>query len=221
MGYWIRVAAGLAVVLGAGLVHGDWTNRWRLSDELAETARRLDSLPMTIGDWTGTSGQLSEEELRVAGAKGYLLRLYRNVKTGENLSVMLLCGPPGNIVNHTPDVCYPGRGYVLEKPRPFRTAAEDASGGADFLTAMANRSGNEPSTLRIFWSWNAGGGWRTPDAPFWTFATAPVLCKLYVVRETRGEVIAPEDDPGRKFLGELIPAIDRAVFSAADSAETG
>jgi len=219
MGNWIRVAAAVALVLGAGLVHGEWTNRWRLSDDLAETARRMETLPMTLGDWTGTSSHLSENELRVAGATGSLLRRYRNIKTGAEASVMILCGPPGNIVNHTPEVCYPGQGYSLNAPEPFRMFAGEASGEAEFLTALASRSGSAPSVLRIFWSWNDAKGWRTPDAPFWTFAAAPVLCKLYVVRETGGAPVAPEDDPSRQLLAELLPALDRAVFAADDAGE--
>jgi len=213
MGNWIRVATGLALVLGAGLVHGEWTDRWRLTDDLTEMARRLESLPMTIGDWTGTSGQISAADMRTAGATGSVLRRYRNVKTGEEASVMMLCGPPGNIVNHTPDICYPSQGYALGEPAVFRTPADATSGEAEFLTAIANRSGSAPSVLRIFWSWNDAKGWRTPNAPFWTFAAAPVLCKLYVVRETGGETVAPENDPAREFLAVLLPAIDRAVFS--------
>lgn len=217
MGNWIRVAAGLALVLGAGLVHGEWTNRWRLAGELTETARRLESLPMTIGDWVGTSGQIPEDHLRIAGATGSLLRRYRNVRSGEEASVMILCGPPGNIVNHTPDVCYPGQGYALDAPRPFQLAAETAAGAAEFLTAIATRAGSAPSSLRIFWTWNDAKGWRAPNAPFWTFAAAPVLCKLYVVRETGGATVAPDDDPAGEFLAELIPAINRAVFPTADA----
>lgn len=220
MGNWIRVAAAVSLVLGAGLVHGEWTNRWRLSDDLAETARRMETLPMTLGDWTATSLQFSEKELRVAGATGSLLRRYRNAKTGAEASVMVLCGPPGNIVNHTPDVCYPSQGYSLGASRSFRMTSEAAAAEAEFLTAIAERSGSAPSALRIFWSWNDAKGWRTPDAPFWTFAAAPVLCKLYVVRETGGATVAPEDDPIRELLAELLPALDRAVFSA-DDAEAG
>lgn len=214
MGNWIRVAAAVALVLGAGLVHGEWTSRWRLSDDLTEMARRLESLPMTIGDWTGTSGQLSEAEVRTAGATGSLLRRYQNIKTGADASIMILCGPPGNIVNHTPDICYPGQGYSLGEAHLFRMSAGDAPKEAEFLTAIAARSGIAPSTLRIFWSWNDAKGWRTPNAPFWTFAAAPVLCKLYVVRETGGAKSAPEDDPLKPFLAELLPAIDRALFTA-------
>ncbi len=219
MGNWIRIAAAVALVLGAGLVHGEWTNRWRLADDLVETARRLESLPMTLGDWTGTPGRLSENELRVAGATGSLLRRYRNVETGAEATVMILSGPPGNIVNHTPDVCYPGQGYSLGEPQLFRMSGEGAAGGAEFLTAIANRSGSEPSVLRIFWSWNDTKGWRTPNAPFWTFAAAPVLCKLYVVREIGEAVVAPEDDPIQDLLAELIPAADRAVFAGDGSAK--
>lgn len=209
----IRIAAAVALVIGAGLVHGSWTNRWRLSSQLSETALRLESLPMKIGDWAGIPTPIPESEKKIAGAIGCLTRQYTNSKTGDAVSVMLICGLPGNIVNHTPDVCYTGNGYSLESPGAFQTSFGDPPKSAEFLTSIATRRGSAPSTLRIFWSWNDSNGWRTPEAPYRTFAAAPALYKLYVVRETAGETISAEDDPSQNLLASLLLAIDHVVFS--------
>ena len=36
---------GVALLLGAGIVHGLWTDRWRPSQELADAAAALSQLP--------------------------------------------------------------------------------------------------------------------------------------------------------------------------------
>src|SRR5438552_7452602 len=110
----IRIAAALVLIVGAGLVHGSWTNRWRPSSALTAMAARVESVPMTMGDWTATSSQMPPAELAMTGAVGYFSRSYKNPKRGMAVTVLLLCGLPGNISTHTPDVCYPGAGYALD-----------------------------------------------------------------------------------------------------------
>ena len=41
----------------------------------------------------------------------------------------------------------------------------------------------------------------------------PALCKLYVIRETAGAAVDPEDDPCNDFLNVFLPELDRLVFS--------
>jgi len=44
-------------------------------------------------------------------------------------------------------------------------------------------------------------------------AAAPALCKVYVIRETSGRVVAPEEDPCNDFLTLFLPEFDRIVSS--------
>ena len=46
-------------------------------------------------------------------------------------------------------------------------------------------------------------------------ASAPALCKLYVIREATGAAVDPQNDPCYDFLTLLLPEIDRCVFSGA------
>ncbi len=46
----ICTVAALALIVGAGLLHGAWTNRWRTAPALAELAARLESVPAVLGD---------------------------------------------------------------------------------------------------------------------------------------------------------------------------
>ena len=67
--------------------------------------------------------------------------------------------------------------------------------------------------MRIFWGWNAATGWSAADDVRWKFAAASTLCKLYVVRETAGAVIDPNNDPCNDFMSVFLPELDRRVFA--------
>jgi Protein of unknown function (DUF3485) len=209
----IRVSTALVLVVGAGLVHGAWTNRWRPSPELNALISRFDSVPSVIGDWQGKDFEVAPRERAMAGAVACLSRRYSNPSRGISVSVLLLGGLPGNISVHTPDICYPGAGYTLNTPASFDYRAGPDKTLAGFRTALATRGGASPSILRIFWSWNASNGWVAPDEPRWKFASEPALCKLYVVRETGGAVVDPGSDPCNDFLSVFLPELDRLVFS--------
>jgi hypothetical protein len=201
----------LVLIVGTGLVHGGWTNRWRPAPALAELAARLDSVPMVLGEWTATSGAISPGELAMAGAVGHLARQYTNPTKGLTVSVLLLSGLPGNISTHTPDVCYPGAGYTLGESEKFVQQYGDPERTAEFQTAVASRTGTKPSTLRLYWAWHATSGWSAPGNARWAFAAEPMLSKLYVVRETGGIAVEPKADPCAQVMSLLLPELDRVM----------
>jgi Protein of unknown function (DUF3485) len=213
----IRISSALVLILGAGLVHGAWTNRWRPSPALAALGGRFESVPMVIGDWQGTAFELGAEERAVAGAAACLSRRYSNPVRGVSVSVLLFGGLPGSVSVHTPDVCYPGAGFTLDSPTVLERRDGPDGHRAEFRTALATRGGTTPSVLRILWAWNASQGWSAPENPRWEFSNAPALCKLYVVRETAGAVVDPAADPCSDFLNVFLPELDRLVFSAPET----
>ncbi len=184
---------------------------------LAAMAARFDSVPMVIGDWEAKSYELDARERTQAGASACLGRVYRNPASGVAVTVLLLGGLPGDITTHTPDACYPGAGYTLDSPSNYdRPYGGDGRDLARFRTAVARRGGSRPSVLRIFWSWNASKGWAAPEDARWRLAHEPALCKLYLVRETAGDVVDPGGEPCNEFLDVFLPELDRFVFSAPD-----
>jgi hypothetical protein len=208
-----RILAAAILIIGAGLVHGSWTNRWRPSRALANQAARLDAIPTVIGDWTGTPFAVPAPDLAMAGAVNYMARRYTNPRRDVTLTVLMLCGLPGDISLHTPEACYPGAGFTLGDTAVFTRTYGSPEHRAEFRTAVATRAGTNPAMLRIFWGWNASKGWLAPQDARWTFASEPALCKLYVVRETAGSIPDPSDDACNQFLTLLLPALDRSVFS--------
>ncbi len=210
----IRVTTAVILIVGAGLVHGAWTNRWGPPPALAALAARFESVPMAIGDWKASAFELGARERAMAGASACLARVYTNENRGVSVSVLLLGGLPGDISLHTPDICYPGAGYNLETPSPYDYQyMGDERRHAGFQFAKATRGGTNPSNLQILWTWNDSTSWSAPDDPRWIFGTVPALCKLYVIRETKGAAsVDPKNDPVNDFLAVFLPELDRHVF---------
>jgi hypothetical protein len=206
----ILVAAALIILAGTGWVHGRWTNRWRPTPELAKIAGQLQSLPETIGDWRlELTREIPPRELAMTGAVGNVSRVYTNNAKGQSVSILVLTGLPGDISTHTPDVCYPGAGYVLGAAEDYTRSYGDHKAG--FRTATASKGGASPSFLRIFWAWRGSKGWSAPESARWAFAAEPLLTKLYVVRDTRGAISDPREDPCNDFIPPLLAELDRIL----------
>lgn len=215
MCYFLRIIAAGALIVGAGLAHGSWTGRWGASPQMAALAARFESVPMTIADWTARPFEIGPAERKMAGAEACLSRVYTNPGRGVSVSVLLLGGLPGKVSTHTPEICYAGAGYDLATPSAFDRRYGGDGRRAGFRTALAERGGADPSSLRIIWGWHASTGWAAPEEPRWQFASESTLCKLYVVRETGGAKGGPDRDPCNDFLEVLLPVLDRTVFAVS------
>src|SRR5260370_40723389 len=133
---------------------------------------------MNIGGWDGKDLETRRTPAD-EGLAGILQRRYVNRKTGQAVTVLLVCGPFGPASIHTPDVCYGASGFTVGAKH--RVEVEGAKG--EFWTADAARQRvTEEGRVRLFWAWSAGSGWAAPDNPRRTFAGPPVLHKLYVLR---------------------------------------
>jgi hypothetical protein len=195
------------LVIGTGIVHGFWSDRWAPAVEPQEAADRYAAIPMTVGEWEGKDFDKPAEN--VPGVVGSLQRRFTHRITGATVTVALVCGRPGPVSIHTPDSCYTASGY------DFGTRSPVALGpGTDFWTADAVRvKATEETRLRLFWAWNAGQGWTAPDDARTAYARYPVLHKLYVLRELNSLAEPIKDDPGLTFLRALLPELDARLFA--------
>src|SRR4051812_35665079 len=106
------IAAAL-LLLGFGVAEGKWTNRWHQSHAAEDAGRRLAEIPLTLGEWQGTSGELDPRQAVKAELSGSILRQYTHKSNGTTLTVLLVCGRPGPVSVHTPDVCFAGSGFTM------------------------------------------------------------------------------------------------------------
>ena len=208
----VITALAIVVVLATGIVHGIWTGRWEFSDEPGASVARLPNVRMELDDWQGQT--LDAESQQLGDASACLLRRYTNRVTGACVTVFLLCGRPGPVAIHPPDSCYAAGGYEIATPSQFKAPGETDTPPAEFRVArMRKKRAGEHSQLRIFWSWNDGNGWHVPADPRWTFASAAVLFKLYLVRELPDFEEPLDDDPSIDLMRRLLPELDKVLFT--------
>jgi Protein of unknown function (DUF3485) len=213
-----RVGIGFAaalILLANGVFAGMWTNRWRRPVELETGITRLMNVPMRIGDWHARSEELEEVILARAGADGYFFRHYENQFSGKRISVLLMCGRPGPISLHEPDICYRGAGYhqngsVAIWPQKY----DDGSTSAEFKRCKFSKDdATDITSVRIEWSWNADGKWQVPTNPRMALAGSPLAYKLYIVQPETPSSENSDEEACREFLEQLLPALDRALFA--------
>jgi hypothetical protein len=209
----LLLAAGAMLAL-CGVVHGLRTDRWGASPDLRAAAERLHAVPASVGQWQGEDLPLNARELALSGSTGALSRRYVHRVTGEPATVLLLCGRPGPVSIHTPDVCYRGLGYEPTRdPVRWSTPDPGGSGPAAFWTALFRKeSPGRVEYLRLLWSWSARGTWEAADNARLAFPTEPILYKLYVLRPAADESDSLDADASGEFLREFLPALRRALF---------
>src|SRR4051812_1515404 len=109
----VPVVVGLVLLVGGGVVHGLWTDRWTHSTVVDEWAARLEQLPPDLGAWKGVAYEQEPETLDLAGAVGHYSRTFTDPVTGEQVLVILLCGKPKRLVVHRPEDCYRAAGFEM------------------------------------------------------------------------------------------------------------
>jgi hypothetical protein len=211
--------AAAAVILTNGLVEGVWTNRWHQSAAVESGIQQLARLPMTIGDWHGSTCEEIDEAQRIrAGIDGYIFRNYESPHLKDRkFTVLLMCGRPGPLGVHTPDICYRGAGFrqvgtIAKWPRQSQAQSADF-----FRGKFSKDDATDPISLRIAWSWYANGKWVTPTNPRMEFARLPVLYKMYVIhRETAASEKADEEICA-SFLEQLLPVLNVTLGASNNS----
>jgi hypothetical protein len=211
----IGLATASVVLVSAGIVHGVWTHRWTSAAEVKAAVARLERVPLKLGDWEGEDIPLTERDRLMAGGDGYLMRRYQNRQTGAMVSLLLVCGRPGPVSVHTPDICYREAGFT-QVGDIDKTAVEGISPDRPPLFRWTNfrkAQGATPLALRVFWSWGVKGEWTVPRSPRLTFAGEEVLHKLYMIRPLLPGAETLQEDPGIDFLKTLLPELRRQLFS--------
>jgi hypothetical protein len=210
----LPVLIAVPLVIAAGYVHGRWTNRWSPNRAVEAAVARLSRVPAEIGGWRGRDLELDRKTMAVAEIDGYVMRRYEDPRTGAAVSALLVCGRPGPIAAHTPEVCYGGAGYEpAGEPATQAIPFEGAAAPAEFFTAVfARPKAADAAALRLLWSWNGAGSWETSDNPRLTFARNQALYKLYIVREMASPAERSGDEPAVAFAKLLLPELQKALF---------
>jgi hypothetical protein len=205
---WFSALLASAALIACGLVHGYWTDRWHPPVETAAAAGRLEALPLDLGDWQGTEIDMKPGE-GGAGIAGCIQRRYVH-RSGIAVSMYLVCGRPGPVSIHIPEVCYGANGFMVgSRSRTTITEHGDTMWKVDAVRSNVS----EETRLRLYWGWHDGSAWKAADDARLEFARRPVLHKLYVVRELTGVNEGDRREPCQEFLTVLLPALEKALFT--------
>ncbi|HZV03982.1 MAG TPA: exosortase-associated EpsI family protein [Gemmataceae bacterium] len=207
---WFAALIGSAALIACGIVHGYWTDRWSPPVETAQAAERLSAIPLELGEWDGEVLAVKDGEAG-AGVAGFIRRRYVHRKTGATVSLFLVCGRPGPVSIHTPDVCYGASGFTFSTRGQYESGSGDSMWKADAVLTKAT----EETRLRVYWGWSDGSSWMAADDPRVQFARRPVLHKLYVQRELSEASDASRNEPCEEFLQTLLPALRKALFTSS------
>ena len=209
------VAIALVLILGAGYVHGVSTHRWTASAEIRSATEKVASIPLKFADWTGKDSQLDERQAKVGQIASSISRQYVNTKTGQNITVLLVCGRPGPISVHTPEVCYAGSGYEVSSDRKRIAYDYDGNKKANLWSIKVSKPDIlRPERMSIDYGWFANQTWSAPDLDArFEYAAVPVLYKLYVIREQSrmNDRTGTDSDPAQDFLKDFLPMLQKIL----------
>ena len=205
---YLPILLSVGILGAAAMAHGWRTERWGASPDMQAAVNRLDRLPAQIDDWNSEPVAMGELELAVAGVAGHLSRQYQHRYTGDTCSVLALCGRPGNLAVHTPEICYTNAGYMMSGKEVL-----DLGDGNSAWTATFTKPGLNPDRLQVTWTWGVGPRWIASDSPRTAFAREPYLYKIYYVRRlgsSKGP--RPADEEAARFTKKVFAEM-RTAFT--------
>ena len=213
----LHIAISFAVLIGTGFLTGRWSQRETAAPEHRAAAMTLSDIPMTLGVWQGQAieGESSRAPVKTTSS---ITRRYYNRSSDRTVSLLLVCGRPGPVSVHPPEVCYSGAGYE-QAATAVKCTIEPASGsqlGELWMARFQKPASIAPEQLRIYWAWNATGVWQASENPRLEFAGFPLLYKLYVVSEVRPGDEKRQEDPCIEFLRPLLPELKNRLFPVLD-----
>ncbi|MCI0641936.1 MAG: EpsI family protein [Gemmataceae bacterium] len=212
MNRFLPVLVVAVLIVLSGVVHGLWTDRWIVSQELENAAKRLESFVPELDDWQSQPLELDPRQKEQGGVISCMLRRFENRRNGKAIVVLMTCGRPGPMSVHTPEVCYVGAGYRMADPTRRKLASNGSPKATEFWTAKFTKGhGVEDTRLRLYWCWRGAERWDAPENPRVAFAGQPFLYKLYVIQDLVSSDEAMDDEHCREFIARLVPELERGL----------
>ena len=200
----------VGITLYSGLLHGRIRHEFGLGQDLTEQTRYVESLPKSFGAlsdgrpaWVsaGEPKQMADEVVQLLECVGHFQAAYRStLHPNWIVQVLLMVGPSGPLLVHSPGVCYPAAGNVKigeDEVLKFRSAK-----GSIFELRVMNftRSNLDGTKLRVGYTFSNGQNWENPIDARRHFAGEPFLYKLqFQTMLPSDHEIIEDQDPIRDF----------------------
>lgn len=209
---------GLVVIVIIGLAttlySGSMTGRWQSFSGLDDARKVLKEMPMKIGDWEADQeNEMSADEVAILRVQnGYISRAYRNTRTRATVYLVIMIGPTGRVVVHTPEICFGGKDYAKEQERtsvPIAVSSIDGSKEMDdtfWKVDFVNRSLDLNGRISFYYAVSIGDAWVATERPRQTFQAYRYAYKIQVQSFTDAE-----NDSVKAFLEECLPVIHQSM----------
>jgi hypothetical protein len=219
---YVPLVVGELLIVSLTIVQGIMSDRLAGSNVSAEQrAELLKLVPKSFGDWHGDDKPVDPDVKEVAGSVGAAVsRNYRNARTGERVDLWLIVGHARDISAHTPDVCYPGSGFVARAKENGRYPLVVGGNETWFLTnAFYKEDVTGRQLLRVFWTWfnpeakeNQGEVvWEAPEKARLYFGNTRALFKMYFTSEMRDTMETAEQSACIHFARDFLPEVEKAL----------
>lgn len=220
MSRYLPIALGILAIVGLTIPQIRMSNRFEETNVTAEQfSELLKNVPMQIGDWKGEDLPVEDQVRKTAGAVGrYVNRRYTNTRTGDEVSLWLICGHSKDITRHTPEICYPSSGFTKRADDNSLYVFNYGNGkSGDFFTNTFTKEDNYGrSSVRVFWSWFRPRDaseikWEAPEHPRVTFGNTKALYKMYFTSTMRNIGETTEESPCVRFARDVLPVVENAL----------
>ena len=213
---WLRLALACVLLVVSGGI------RWRQSrsiDALMQAGQHspfsLHDIPLTLGAWRGEVATLDPKIVQATGAVDLITRRYVDQRTGAAIDVIVMYGPPGELYNHTPDVCYPSAGYELNDGPEERTVKAGSIEAPFRAFVFSKGEGGQAALQEVYHSWRSNGEWSLRVGMHKQYERIPGIYKVLMSRHVTERERRDVGNPCEAFLEELIPELERRSSATA------
>jgi hypothetical protein len=206
------VVFGLAfLILGAAGVYETKRTLSRVTPQAAAAIQAgLDKMPLTFNDWVGEKVPFDMKQLERTKADAHLNVLFRNTKTKDVVSVLVLAGRADEIGAHDPNRCYAGAGFQRVGPAAVKGISGQPS---TYWQARFDTDTFPAQSIQVNWSWTTNGTWTASTEARYEFIGQPTLYKLYLSRNLTANDATRTDDPIDQLLVSLLPTLQPCLVA--------
>lgn len=172
----------LAMTIFPAIFQGRVLHRWGRPQQLEIANRRVEHFPAQFGGWEAAE---DDELIDDRTADSYdvtasLSRSYYHPEFGTRMSILLMAGPPAELLVHSPEVCYQMRGDRLIGKREFVSVGEN---GDNFAVCQYVSKGTiTQRRFTVSYALNAGEtGWRVPSSRRIEMGGAPSIVTVQIL----------------------------------------
>lgn len=210
-GFPVYVLLAAICLLGSGVVHGLWTDRWSGTDVVPGEVV-LARVPNKIGVWVGTSLPPLDHPDSISS----LHRQYTNELTDRSVNVLFTAGNVQTISDYPITRLFPGHPYrAVSDPNSLNIRCSHEGFKKRILHGFYSSDYYEPANLKTqqliaVWAWTEDGVWQSPIKPQDQFAHQGEVYRLYVTQDWDFAAQSRPNDI-QNFLSTALPEFSAAI----------